>query len=352
VLSLLKAQVLGVATNPNWRGRVMRRFWVEYGLAARVACVGVLLAATFLMTTARASATTLCLKQSANGEIKGPTTAGGSTCNVGFEKIEVPPAAELAMLNKLLPHIKYEEKGVGDKPTIQVTGANLQIVSGEGKTNGPVNGAGNLIIGYDDEAECSEILNCNGPPASHAGSHNLVLGTSQSYTSWGAILGGVGNTASARNDFVVGVSNIASGIGSSISGGFHGTASGTGASVSGGGGNIASGARSSATGGNENNASGVYASVSGGRENRASAHLASVVAGLRNKAIGEGSAILGGAKNTAYGESSSVNGGNENTASGESSSVNGGNQNTASGRYSAVLGGRANLVETEWGHFP
>ena len=34
--------------------------------------------------------------------------------------------------------------------TIRITGANLQIVSGSGATDGPINGKGNLIIGYNE----------------------------------------------------------------------------------------------------------------------------------------------------------------------------------------------------------
>jgi hypothetical protein len=157
---------------------------------------------------------------------------------VRYKPVQLPGSGDLETLDRLLPHLKFQEEGVGGKPTIQVTGANLQIVSGSGKTNGPVNGAGNLIIGYDDEAECgTELLFCAVGPRPHTGSHNLVLGTGQGYTSWGAILGGVDNRATAEGTFVLGDHNVVSGPGSSISGGFHGMASGIGDSISGGGAN-------------------------------------------------------------------------------------------------------------------
>ena len=36
--------------------------------------------------------------------------------------------------------------------TVLISGANLQVVSGEGLTDASVNGTGNIIIGYDEEA--------------------------------------------------------------------------------------------------------------------------------------------------------------------------------------------------------
>ena len=47
----------------------------------------------------------------------------------------------------------------GGKPTIQISGANLQLVNGSGSTE-TLNGAGNLVIGYDEM------------PGTQTGSHN------------------------------------------------------------------------------------------------------------------------------------------------------------------------------------
>jgi hypothetical protein len=347
-------------------------------LEVRIAGVGVLLAVAVLTLAGAAGAqtpTTICVPDASSKPVLSTNTHG--ECPAQFEKktevkyktVQLPGTGNLETLDKLLRHLKYEERGVGGKPTIQVTGANLQIVSGSGKTNGPVNGAGNLIIGYDDEVECgTETLICPVGPRPHTGSHNLVLGTGEGYTSWGAILGGVDNRATAPATFVLGVHNVVSGPASSISGGFHSMASGIGASISGGGANIASGERSTVTGGNENSASQGYSTVSGGRENTAF-YLGSVVGGISNEAIGPASAILGGSHNTALAELSSISGGQKNTtsvlsshdailggleneASGSFSSVSGGEGNTANGRASSILGGKGNLVETQWGHFP
>jgi hypothetical protein len=56
---------------------------------------------------------------------------------VKYKSVQLPGTGELETLDKPLPHLKYQEQGVGGKSTIQVTGANLQIVSGSGKTTAP-----------------------------------------------------------------------------------------------------------------------------------------------------------------------------------------------------------------------
>jgi hypothetical protein len=344
-------------------------------LEVRVAAVGVALAAAFLMMVGVASAqtpTTICVPEASSKPLLSTNTHGecptevDKKTEVKYKTVQLPGTGDLETLNKILPHLKFEEQGVGGKPTIQVTGANLQIVSGSGKTNGPVNGAGNLIIGYADEANCMEIVSCHRARA-HTGSHNLVLGTSQSYTSWGAILGGLGNFTTAPNTFVVGAANQVTETGASISGGLGNTASETEASVSGGSGNKASGYRSSVSGGFFNEAAEGHAWVGGGEQNTASDYGASVVGGTNNNATSDDSAILGGSENTASGAGSSVVGGRENKASGEDSailggfenktsnnlsSVSGGERNTASGRASSILGGKEVTESEEWGHFP
>jgi len=85
-------------------------------------------------------------------------------------------------------------------------------LSGSGSTDGGVTGTGNLIIGYN------ETGNLNGDDKS--GSHMLVVGRGNSYSSYGGI--------------VAGLSNTTSGIYSSVSGGYNNTANGDWASVSGG----------------------------------------------------------------------------------------------------------------------
>ncbi len=125
------------------------------------------------------------------------------------------------------------------RPAVRVTAANLQVVNGEGLT-GILNGLGNIIVGYDqqddtwvdamcswsflgdDEATC---INNGGVWATHfkTGSHNLVIGDKHNYGAYGGlVVGGWGNTIRRGNATVTGGSyNIASGLNSSISGGFN-----------------------------------------------------------------------------------------------------------------------------------
>src|SRR5262245_52488933 len=94
-----------------------------------------------------------------------------------------------------------------------ITGANLSIRSGAGTTGGTPNGLGNLVVGYNEN-----FL----PPfvQPRSGSHNIVVGTANGYSSFGGIVAGQGNRISAPY--------------ASVSGGTGNTASGTWASVSGG----------------------------------------------------------------------------------------------------------------------
>jgi hypothetical protein len=195
---------------------------------------------------------------------------------------------EIKTLKSILPHIKYVESGVGGKPTIQFSGVNVQVVSGAGSTNAAVNGEGNLAIGYDENKEGKQ----------QTGSHDLILGEEQTFTSYGGILAGRFNTISAPF--------------ASVTGGYGNTASEFAASVSGGGGNTASAFASSVSGGGFNRASGGEASVSGGQANTAKGLDASVSGGKENLASGFiGSSVSGGFKNTASGGLASVFGGKE-----------------------------------------
>jgi hypothetical protein len=125
---------------------------------------------------------------------------------------------------------------VGDDITIE--GANLHIVNGLGATNGfpappsfdpsqtVVNGVGNLIVGYN------ESRGSYGPD-DRSGSHNLVVGSFQNFSSFGGLVAGQFSTISGPYASVSGgISNTASGYFSSVSGGEFNTASGGVASVS------------------------------------------------------------------------------------------------------------------------
>jgi hypothetical protein len=196
----------------------------------------------------------------------GKTGPEGKAGTTGFT------SGELETLKGILPCIKSVKAGIGGKPTVQFSGCNVQIVNGEGST-ASTNGAGNLVIGYDES------------PQEQTGSHNLILGTLQAFTSYGGIDAGFGNTISAPYASVSGGGlNTASGAGSSVSGGSQNTASGFRSSVSGGFLNVASGAASAWIGGGFRNMitvkgageEGRFASIFGGKENKTSQEYAAI----------------------------------------------------------------------------
>jgi hypothetical protein len=191
-------------------------------------------------------------------------------------------ANELTVLKSILPDIKFVSSGVGGKPTIQFSGVNLQILNGDGSTNS-TNGAGNLVIGYDAF------------PEKQTGSHNLVLGGGQEFTSYAGILGGAENSLT--------------------------------------------GPYSSILAGAENHASAFFTAVVGGEGNSATEQAATVLGGGSNLASGENATVLSGFSNTASGGDASVGSGERNTASGSGSSVSGCAHNTAEGENSSILGG-------------
>ncbi len=77
----------------------------------------------------------------------------------------------------ILSHMKYVASGIDSKPTVKFEGVNVQIVNGEGKTT-TTNGEGNLVIGYDENPEKRE----------QTGSHDLILGKEQKFTSYSGII--------------------------------------------------------------------------------------------------------------------------------------------------------------------
>ena len=265
----------------------------------------------------------------------GPEGKVGPEGKAGPEGISGLSAAELATLKGILPHIVYVSSGVAGKPTIEFSGANVQIVSGSGKTNAAVNGEGNLIVGYDES------------PGLQTGSNNLVLGVGQSFTSYGGLVAGSGNTVSGAYSSVTGGSaNHAGSAGTSVSGGYGNDAEGEGSSISGGESNTAIGPNASILGGFTDSAYGADSTIAGGQNNIASDSVSSVVGGCDNRA-GAGivpsencsagvESILGGYENKATLDDATVSGGEKNTASGFASSVLGGWKNTASGECAAI----------------
>jgi len=211
-------------------------------------------------------------------------------------------------------------EGVNGVRTVRLTGVNLQVVNGLSRTE-TINGAGNVIIGYDEPNSfttkpiCSQARAFNGAlikdeagclaaggvfSTQHkSGSHNLVLGTQNGYSSFGGIVGGRFNYI---NEIFASV-----------------------------------------LGGVDNRASGRFSAIVAGQGNLTQ-ESAAILGGIGNDALARNSSITGGIGNTATGENSSITGGERNTASGRTSTVSGGLLNSASGQGATVTGGRGNVA--------
>jgi hypothetical protein len=151
---------------------------------------------------------------------------------------------------------------------LYLTGVNVHLVSGSGLTSdniskgGGLLDLGNLILGY----------NATGNPHGdvRTGSHNLILGDQNSYSAYGGLVAGFGNSiGGAYASISGGYNGIANGYYASISGGYSGIANGTYASISAGYFNTASGTCAAITGGGYNvvDTNSFASSVSGGNNN-------------------------------------------------------------------------------------
>jgi hypothetical protein len=228
---------------------------------------------------------------------------------------------------------------INNAKTVRLTGVNLQVVNGLNRTES-VNGTGNLIIGYDepntsatkqicslahtsagfvitDQAGC---LAAGGVfSAQHkSGSHNLVLGVANGYSSFGGMVSGKVNYINEM------FASVVSGVDNRGSGRFSGIFGGQGHLT------LESGT-----------------TILGGIGGQARGHLSTVVGGAGNVADGENSLITGGERNTTSGRNSAVNGGLLNKASGQAATVVGGRNNTASGLRSSLFGGDSRTVSAD-----
>jgi hypothetical protein len=188
---------------------------------------------------------------------------------------------------------------------VQVTGANLQVVSGAGSTGAAVNGFGNVIVGYNE----------NTTGHSRAGSHNVVVGAEHGYASFSGIVSGESNQVTDEAAAAIGGQS-----------------------------NTASGEYATVTGGQNNTASGNYSSVGGGDANEASGKWSSVSNGLQNLAGGIFSWVGTGFGNSSVGAYASITGGYQNSAppAGVYASITGGTNNTGEGSFSTIVGGSYN----------
>lgn len=195
---------------------------------------------------------------------------------------------------------------------IVVSGANLKVQNGQGTTE-TTNGTGNIIIGYNGlRAEGND----------RTGSHNLIIGDMQNFTSYGGLVAGKENSIQAPY-----------------------------ATIAGGEGNTVRSSSGAILGGYKNETGGMLSSILGGAQNNVNADAGTIVGGFSN-IVSAGSfagSILGGYENQTAGDIASVSGGEKNQAIGDGSSVVGGESNTATARNSSILGGLRNSTEADFG---
>jgi len=134
---------------------------------------------------------------------------------------------------------------------VRIIKGNLMITNG-GNSFDELNGKGNLVIGAKEVTQ--------------AGTHNIVLGDTHTFSSSGGLVLGRNNTISGKSSAVTGgENNIASGRYSAVSGGFGNEASGDDSTVTAGQYNIASNNGATVSGGTDNTANNGYGTVIGGK---------------------------------------------------------------------------------------
>jgi len=249
--------------------------------------------------------------------------------------------ATVSDLQDLLQHFSRD----GDD--LFLTAANLHVVSGTDSTRS-TNGLGNIIIGYNESRDPDD----DGPdpdrtPRSllsrEAGSQAMQFGVWDGAEVEGTITRGHDIRTGSHN-LILGHGNNYSTFGGIVTGEFN-TISGDWACAIGGRSNQASGWLSVVVGGVQNKAEQTSATIAGGERNIVSGFLGTVAGGSRNEAALVVSSVFGGSENTADGSFSSVCGGRMNQASGDYSGVAGGENNVATGVASLVSEGCGRMVD-------
>jgi len=128
------------------------------------------------------------------------TSSGSCWCNnymgSGARLIVAQNTNLLETINSLIARIAVLEQKLAkvtvsnDTNNIYFTGVNLNVISGSESTDGPVNGLGNIIVGYHE----NDLFN-----NSRTSSHNIVVGNYHGYPSYGGIVGDIGNVISGNS---------------------------------------------------------------------------------------------------------------------------------------------------------
>lgn len=292
--------------------RILRRRWSGTELLTLLLC-------TFVGVTLVAQAVQVPFQFQAGD------TARAAEVNQNFEMLEMEIEALQAQIMVLQSKTQFIEIEPGDLnglagPHLIVSGVNLHVRSGTGTTDdaGAPVGLGNLVLGYNETATGQAA-------GDRGGSHNLVIGPRNRYSSFAGIVAGADNRISGEQ--------------ATVTGGQFNSATAAFAHISGGGGatdnlfNTASGEYASILGGLRNVASGDNSCISGGSNQTASGFVSAVSGGGFNVASGAGAAVSGGAGNNATQSNSSISGGSGGTASGISSSISGGTNQTVTQNF-------------------
>lgn len=281
----------------------------------------------------------MCVPSAANTAITTPQSDG--TCPSGKTKRTLADEADLTAAKTRIGALEAKLTGVtrgtsNGQPTLTISGENVRIVNGAGST-ATVNGRGNLFLGY------------NATPGTQGGSHDVVVGDSNTANSFGSLVVGQSNRSWAHGETVLGYNNGADHAYATATGGSANQVTATYATVAGGAFNKATGPYSSITGG-ACNIAGPGTPHSDARCGAADPNflVASVAGGVLNSATGAGSSVSGGSQGTASGRGSSVSGGDVGTASGPGSSFSGGAFGHATGPGSAVSGGAFGVASNDF----
>lgn len=223
---------------------------------------------------------------------------------------------------------------------IFIDSANLHVRNGGGITDG-ANGFGNIIIGYNElRGDATD---------DRSGSHMLVLGSGNNFTSFGGVVSGELNSTEAPFSSIIGGDGNSTFSVMDFTGGFTKNMA-----IIGGRQNIAVGTGGVAVGGFQNDVTvdGGAAVLAGGRDNSAQFGNTFIGGGRSNITLGFNSAILGGRDNITgilgtfnVASYSSISGGRDNATTNAYASISGGRDNIANGFVSSISGGRTNTTD-------
>lgn len=142
--------------------------------------------------------------------LKALETGGGGSTNPALTELAKYVRVELGALNGVRgPHVVF-------------TGVNLHVRSGRNATNDnlALSGLGNLIVGYNETQSTPVIYDAAGCDRTLTGSHNIVMGDGNMFTSYGGLVVGSNHCVTSPNTSILaGSTNEAHGPNSSILGG-------------------------------------------------------------------------------------------------------------------------------------